>query len=505
MIRHTKARIERIGRPERWALAGLTLVAALLRFGSLDARGFWEDEVKTVLLLRLDFVDMLTRVAETEATPHLYYVLAWVWTRAFGDGEAGLRALSALAGTLTVPVVYAAAARLLSVRAGLVAAALTAVSPLLVWHAQDARSYALLGLLTALALLFFVRTLNAAGERDVLWWGVSSALALTTHYFAVFVVAPMAVWLLVRRPLQRARVVAVGAVALTGALLLPLARYQLREEKTSEETGTGTEAIEQVPIARRLVQTAAQFLVGPQPDLQRVSAAATGLLVLVAVALLATRAARSERRAASVALAIGGAAIATPVVLALAGVDFVLARNLLPAWAPLAIVAAAGLGASRAGRLGPGVAAALCLLSAATVVSTAAEPKFEREEWRGAAEALGAPAEPRAIVVTPDVGADALLFYRTGTRELPVAGARVRDIVVVGMPEDDHPLGESPEPPRPEAVRPSWPGFARVSEEEAEFFTVVRFRAREPRQVTPSWLSRTGLDETPAIFVETGR
>src|SRR5690242_5921335 len=65
-------------------------------------------------------------------------------------GEAGLRSLSALAGVATVPVAYVAARTLVCARVGVIAAALTACNPLLIWYSQDARSYSLLVLLTAL-------------------------------------------------------------------------------------------------------------------------------------------------------------------------------------------------------------------------------------------------------------------------------------------------------------------------------------------------------------------
>ena len=44
--------------------------------------------------------------ARTESTPPLYYALAWLWAKLFGDGEVGLRSLSAIVGTLTVPLAY---------------------------------------------------------------------------------------------------------------------------------------------------------------------------------------------------------------------------------------------------------------------------------------------------------------------------------------------------------------------------------------------------------------
>ena len=131
------------------------------RFATLDVQSFWLDELVTASLLDRGFGEMLDGVRETEATPYLYYVLAWPWAQAFGLGEVGLRSLSALAGTLAVPVSYGGGRRARSRRVGAVVAALVAVHPFLVWYAQEARAYSLLVLLGACTVLFLGRALRA--------------------------------------------------------------------------------------------------------------------------------------------------------------------------------------------------------------------------------------------------------------------------------------------------------------------------------------------------------
>src|SRR5215208_2856492 len=128
-------------------LAGITVAAAALRFATLDVQSYWFDEATTVHLVRMDLGGMLGAIPDSESTPPVYYVVAWFWAKLCGAGEVGLRSLSALAGTATVPVVYAIGARAVGVRAGLIAAALAATNPLLVWYSQEARAYALLVLL----------------------------------------------------------------------------------------------------------------------------------------------------------------------------------------------------------------------------------------------------------------------------------------------------------------------------------------------------------------------
>ena len=61
-----------------WILVlALTVLGAALRLATLDAQSFWLDELVTVSLLDQGFGQMLDGIRETEATPYLYYVLAW--------------------------------------------------------------------------------------------------------------------------------------------------------------------------------------------------------------------------------------------------------------------------------------------------------------------------------------------------------------------------------------------------------------------------------------------
>ena len=197
-----------------------------MRFATLPARSYWIDEAATVVVLRRSFGSMLSAIADREGAPPLYYVLAWLWTRVFGLGEAGLRSLSAVLGTAAILVAYAVARRLASRRAGLAAAAVAAVSPFLVWLSQDGRTYVLAVLLGGLSFLAFLRALEAPSRRTLAEWALASSLAMATHYFAVFLVAAEAVWLLREHPEARRARAVLAAPLLTGAALVPLAVAQ---------------------------------------------------------------------------------------------------------------------------------------------------------------------------------------------------------------------------------------------------------------------------------------
>lgn len=459
-------------RAERFMLAGAVALAAALRFIALDARGWWRDEAVTVQLLRLPFGELLKAIPGSEGSPPLYYVLAWGWTRIFGDSEAGLRSLSALIGTVTVVVVYLAARELVSHRAGVAAAYLAAASPLLVWHAQDGRSYALLVLLAALSFLFFLRLRRTATPLDAFGFGLASALALLTHYFAVFLVLPEAVWLLARRRTRRLAVASVAAVAIVGLALLPLIDAQRGNVSW----------ISDVPRWRRLVEVVQEFLVGPQAPWERPTTVVAGALAAVAVVLLVRRSRHVGWSPVLPALATGLAALAMPLVFALAGFDYVLARNVIVAWVPLTICVAAGLAAPRAGWTGLVLAAVLVAFGVGVVAGSATAPKFDAEDWRGAARALGpAPAGGRAILLWPEAGREPFLVYRSGAGDLPGRGASASEVVLLtfGRRRRDDELLEALTPPRP---------FRLTARRDEPYFTLIRFTADRPVDVTPTSL-----------------
>jgi mannosyltransferase len=414
-----------------WALAGITAAGVAVRFASLGLQSYHHDEVITAMrVIPGSFGEMLHQVRASESNPPLYYVLAWGWTKAFGAGELGLRSLTALFGAATVPVAYLIGRQLATRRAGLIFAALVAVNPMLIWYSQEARSYTLLIFFGAVSMLFFARALNTHRGRDLGLWALASALALCSHYYAVFAVTIEAAWLLVSlRDRWRLVLPALGAVGATGLALLPLANAQ------TNPTHIGW--IEESPLAERLWETGVTFLIGEtghviaEPPRERY---ALFPLALVGVALLlaALRGGRRERRGAGLGLALGLGMAALAALAALLGKDYVVERNLLPALIPL--LAAAGIGFAAARRLGLLLAVALCAYWLAFDVHVTRTPNLQRPDFRELTEEIGPPRQPRAIV-TWKLAADPVRWY-LDNHSLRMYGGqeRVREVDVVSKP-----------------------------------------------------------------------
>jgi len=482
------------------ALGAIVLLAALLRFATLRTQSIWFDEAATWDLVRRPFGEMLGRIPDGESNPPLFYVLEWGWTRVFGDGEAGLRSLSALAGLLTVPVAYAIGRRAAvgTVGAGLAAAALVAVNPLLVWFSQEARSYALATLLSAVALLLFLHALDDRRGRWLAGWTLAAALALATHYFTAFVLAPQALWLLWRHPRRCGAVAAVAALAAAGLALLPLLLAQAGNPY--DIAGTS--------IALRLVQVPKQFLLGYRGPLALPLGLLGALLVAGGGWLLLRRTSRDARDRALLLVGIGAIGVALPLLAALAGADYVNTRNLLPALIPLLAALAVGYGVSDASRAGLALLTALCALSLAIVIAVAADSQYQRPDWKGLARALGGADAPRALVVSPANGELALRYYRPGLRTMAPEGAAVREVDVVAVAGSRDP-GKAPELPELVGTGLAVGGFGSALETRTSTYAILRFPAAGSTSVpvvpTPLGVMRFGQPYPSVDVLPAGR
>jgi mannosyltransferase len=482
---------------ELHVLGGIVALAAIVRFATLDQQSFWYDEAVTVGLLRMDFVDMLDRIPDSESTPPLYYTLAWLWAKVFGTGEVGLRSLSALLGTAFVPIAYLIGVRAASVRVGLVAAALAAVNPLLVWYSQEARVYSMLVLVSGLSFLFFIKLLTGDPRRRTLvLWALISGAALATHYFAAFLVAIEAIWLLATAAHRRPIVIAAIGLAVVQLAHLPLLLHQRSLDLA--------DFIDEVSLGYRVARAPKQFLLGFDAPGEVISGVVAGALVVLALWLVWSRGDDRERRAALVGAVAGGTVLVTTGLLALIGVDYLDTRNVLVAWPPLALAVAAGLGARRSGRLGLAAAAALLALGASTVVFVVTREEYQRDNWRDVGAALGESDVARAVVVTPFTAPKPFAVYVPRLELMPDAGEPVSEVDLVAMPLRERTQSQPGPPPRPEGHPPPAPGFELTETRFEDTFTLLRYTAPEPVAVTPQGLIAAHIDFTrrAAVFVE---
>jgi 4-amino-4-deoxy-L-arabinose transferase-like glycosyltransferase len=413
---------------EVWLVAAITALGAALRFATITSQSYWFDEATTAHAVQLSLGGLLHVVRTTESTPPFYYVLAWVWAKVFGTGEAGLRSLSAVAGTALIPITYLCGRELLSRAAGCVAAALVAVSPFMIWYSQEARAYMLFAAFCGLSLLFFARARRDPSTANLTWWTICSGLALLTHFFAGFLVAPEALWLLVT---LRNRAVLIGSGALVAIQLavIPIAVNDLSHPLLGW--------IKQFPLHARIEQVPVAFAASTlyQTSFVTHGLVAATLVAAVCTALLVVGGDRKHRRGAVIAAVVAATVLLAPLVLAAAGRDYYIARNLIPAWVPLALVIAAACTSRRT--LPAGVPLAALALAGFVYVGIYIDqhPQYQRPNLRGAAQALGPGSGQRAIVAYQgEVVSQPLALYLGGLPWDPPSAApvNVSEVDVIG-------------------------------------------------------------------------
>jgi len=141
-------------------LLSIVALGGFLRLYHIGSKGLWLDEAFSVWLGWQPVGEMLGWLVRIDQHPPLYYTLLHFWMALLGDDPAAARALSAMCGTLTIPVIYLLGRRLADEKVGLLAALILAVSPFHVRFAQEARMYTLLALNVSLALYALARLLT---------------------------------------------------------------------------------------------------------------------------------------------------------------------------------------------------------------------------------------------------------------------------------------------------------------------------------------------------------
>lgn len=215
----------------RWLLLGCILLAYSHVVIGLGSKDFWWDESLSLqraeegwgALLRgtLLLYDGFTSQVTTDQHPFFSFLLQGILLRLAGDSEFVLRYVAAMAATLLAPTSYVLARAL--IRRGVLPAMtdrwtvlLAASHPFFLWYGQEARPYALWAMLAVLSTYLLAVSTEPSAHAN--WrragYGVTLAMFLTTHFYAVFLLPVHALFLLLAWPHPRRWLAALAAVSL---------------------------------------------------------------------------------------------------------------------------------------------------------------------------------------------------------------------------------------------------------------------------------------------------
>lgn len=175
------------------------LLAFAMRLHALATVPLRGDEAHTVnAWVEVPLHVTIERYAVADPHPPLAYALFNGWGQLFGTGEFVMRLLPALLSVLSIPALYGIGSQLGGRTLGLFAAILWTLHPFILWHAQDARNYAIWSSLSALAVWLALLALQRRRWQDWVLYVVAAALAVYVYYLEVFVLVALNAYVLLR-------------------------------------------------------------------------------------------------------------------------------------------------------------------------------------------------------------------------------------------------------------------------------------------------------------------
>jgi hypothetical protein len=181
-------------------LIGVLLLAWGLNTHGLGGESVWTDEGLTLTFASGSTWNILPLYSQIdEYHPPVHY-LAWhFWIGLVGRSEFAIRALSALAGLLTIALVSRLGRAMFGNATGLAAGLLTATSGFQVYYAQTVRVYSLLELLSLWSFSACYSLTRRFSTKNMAAYALINVLLLYTHLYSGFVLVSqnvfVAVWL----------------------------------------------------------------------------------------------------------------------------------------------------------------------------------------------------------------------------------------------------------------------------------------------------------------------
>ena len=406
-------------------LLAVTLLAAFVRLVDLGWQSLWVDEYLWTVTASMKSIAAI--VHRPDGYPPTVALLFRALQHAGLGADAWLRLPSALAGALSVPVLYAVGRRLAPPPTALLAAGLLAINPMAVWYSQEAGAYALAMLCGLLATFCFLRLLEGAGAGAALGYAAAAGAGFGLHYYFLFLPmahAPFALFdARAHRDRRRTWIAAAILTAVAIGAWMPLFVGDVRGQR-EQDRGQEFSLLALPYTAQTFV---GGFAIGPAVRLMHPAVRAgrtpwnafgpdvlsSALAILVAVALFvvalpAPRAGRRPLLAAAIAVPILG-----PYLNSLLGVGY-RPRYALVAL-PYALLWLAGGIETRRRRLAAGLLAAFALFGLAGLARSHT-PMHRREDNRAAAAWVARGGGGDAILIGE--GADPFERYATGLDRL---------------------------------------------------------------------------------------
>lgn len=388
------------------------LLGLVLRLINLN-QSFWLDEATSVLTARdLSFSEILTKFSPGDFHPPLYYLMLKIWVGIFGASEIGARSMSVLFGLATVPVIFLIGKHLFDRKVGLIAALFLATAPLHIYYSQEARMYVPAAFSAALFVWFFLKN-SLPGLI------ISGLLLIYTDYLPVFLILTLGAFLIIfeREKIKKEDkewLLFVFITALFFVPWLPTFIKQLSGGLSVESSSPGWWQVLGKTDIKELLLVPVKFMIGRISSYDKILYAALVGIPAVVFGPLFLQAFKLWNKTKLLWFwLVGPIALAAIFGLFFSGFSYFRLLFVLPAFYLLLAVAALSLD----GKWRKLAVVGVLLINITATSIYLFNPRFHRENWRGAISWIEDGTDNKAVVFVTKGQQEAYRYY---VKETPV-------------------------------------------------------------------------------------
>lgn len=179
----------------------IIILAFILRLVNLNQSLWWDEAINVVYAKSSAFWWFVTQYPIGDFHPPGWFAILWIWGHLFGFSEISVRMPSVIFGVSNVVLIYLLGKDLFNKKVALISSLLLVFAPLHVYYSQEARMYVFAAFAVTLSF-YFLHSLTLNKKWAGLGFVISLVLVLYSDYLAYLIIPSQIIYLLWVRKLD---------------------------------------------------------------------------------------------------------------------------------------------------------------------------------------------------------------------------------------------------------------------------------------------------------------